>query len=324
MDYNSSSYLENSFCQNECGHGVCIENVCQCLPYWNGDQCDVPFKFILGKLFNAWKIGFIIIFSGLIVLLFYKIILYLLHQKLKKKQVKFLKISTYCLLVLSAISRLLYLSSDPMKQTGRVNGVFVELAGGLGLYFLFSAFLLILLYWAGLYHRVFGLARIGLFNPIAKNLFLVIDAIWLIFEIIVRVLYGLENKSFYTDGNFKLLDLIYSIYTMVIGISFSLGFMIYGTLIYHEIKKVQIKKESKENVVKKLTFIVTILSWTFLIGVVSLILIIKFNVVNHPYGALGGLTLQFIVEIALNIELLYILHKKTDKCSVKKCCDQKE
>ncbi|GAM27459.1 hypothetical protein SAMD00019534_106350 [Acytostelium subglobosum LB1] len=196
-----------------------------------------------------------------------------------------------------------------MGQTRLVPPVLSQLLGGLGLYFLFTAYLTILLYWAGLYHHMFATRMDFTFNPTIKRIFLAISGTWLAFEISVRVVYGLQMMNGRHDLPVDLIDSIYNIYICVIGLAFSLFFMIYGGLIFYQVRTSKFHKKTKERAIRKLTFVITILSWTFLVAIIILIVIVLFNGMRTPIGAIFGLSAQFTMESVLMIEMFYVLKK---------------
>ncbi|EFA84051.1 hypothetical protein PPL_03124 [Heterostelium album PN500] len=210
--------------------------------------------------------------------------------------------------------RILYLSLDPMVQTYLIPPTITQLLGGLSLYFVFTAYLLVLLHWISVYHHVFSTRCHKILIPATKRVFIVVNTIWLLAELTARILYGLEQSNILKlDSGLELIDLLYGIYIVVVGFVFSFFFMVYGSLIFVRIRDAQFEKKTKEKVFTKLTFIVTILSWTFLVATISVILIVVFNGQKTPFGAIFSMSAQFIFEIVLIIEMFYILKRQEMK-----------
>eukprot|EP01133_Synstelium_polycarpum_P015468 gene15468-18359_t len=116
-------------------------------------------------------------------------------------------------------------------------------------------------------------------------------------------MYGLKIKRFYFDDKFTILDSAYNGYIGLVGLLFSFFFMVYGGLIYNKIKNAQFQKKTKEKAVRKLTFIITVLSWSFLFAVISLIVIIVLRGVQRPLSAIFAFSVQFFIEIGLILEI---------------------
>ncbi|EGG16498.1 hypothetical protein DFA_09036 [Cavenderia fasciculata] len=225
-----------------CGmHGKCQQDSCICMPFWLGETCTISFKDQLGNLFLFWRVVFAIIYGTLFFYIAGKMIFDQYHRFVHRMS---LKMTSYLLLSLACLSRVVYLSLDPWKQLGNVSSIVVEILGGFGIWFVFSGFLIVLLYWIGLYHNVF-IIRNTLFVPMTK---------WI---------------------------------------------------------KAPFLKKTKEKAVRKLTFIITILSWTFLFGVVCIIILTAKQAYKTPYGALLANSTQFIFEIALIFEMFVIMRDDT-------------
>ncbi|EGC35914.1 hypothetical protein DICPUDRAFT_78404 [Dictyostelium purpureum] len=120
-----------------CGHhGVCVDNSCQCLPFYSGSRCNTSYYVSLGKIGRVWDLFFIISF-GLV------------------------------------LSNLLFLIINPFGKRELKNQIYLQLFGGFGIFFIFSSYLLVLVYWISLYHRSYGDGKNGIksttINPSARN-----------------------------------------------------------------------------------------------------------------------------------------------------------
>ncbi|KAK5578196.1 hypothetical protein RB653_003149 [Dictyostelium firmibasis] len=226
----------------------------------------------------------------------------------------------HCLPYWSGIeSNLLFLTIDPFGKRG-FNKILIELISGWGLYFIFSSFMLVLIYWIGLYHYKSlkhsnnGNNRNSKFNPITRNIFIIIDSIWFCFEFLIKILNSTSesnsnynnrlSKYYYYDGRYQLVSKFYNCFIIIIGLLISLGFIIYGILIYKRIKN--------------LLFVTTVLSITFITTVLSILLFMKYGISNQSnYDTILVFGIKFFFEIILSLEMIYILkdNKKTKSIS---------
>ncbi|KAN0036470.1 hypothetical protein ACTFIV_001765 [Dictyostelium citrinum] len=329
-----------------CGNnGICIDNKCHCLPYWSDIECKTSYIDSLGVVYKIWNYGFILLFGILLLFTTFKFLLFIIKRKSNLKNQK-LKVISYSFIIIGILSNLLFLTIDPFGKRG-FNNIIIEIIGGWGLFFIFSSFILVLIYWIGLYHyksmKYYNDSGYRIcnsnskFNPIARNCFIVFDSIWFCFELIIKVLNSTSasnsnyhnklSKYYYFDGRYQFVSKFYNCFIIIIGLLISFGFIIYGILIYKRIKNVKINKykKSKKIIVKKLLFVTTVLSITFIITVLSMLLFMKYGISNKTnYDTILVFGIKFFFEIILSLEMIYILKDNKKTKSILKQKQQKQ
>ncbi|KAN0036000.1 hypothetical protein ACTA71_005298 [Dictyostelium dimigraforme] len=301
-----------------CGeNGICIDNQCHCLPYWSDVECKTSYIESLGVVYKIWNYGFIILFGIVLLFTIFKFFSNLIIKQKSNLKNQKLKVISYTLIIIGIISNLLFLTVDPFGKRGYCK-IIIELIGGWGLFFIFSSFILVLIYWIGLYHyksikysndKSNGNGN-SKFNPIARNCFIIFDSTWFCFELIIKLLNSTSatnsnyhnrlSKYYYFDGRYQLVSKFYNYFIIIIGLLISFGFIIYGILIYKRIKN--------------LLFVTTVLSITFIITVLSMLLLMKYGISNKSnYDTILVFGIKFFFEIVLSLEMIYILkdNKKT-------------
>ncbi|KAN0004249.1 hypothetical protein ACTFIZ_010391 [Dictyostelium cf. discoideum] len=295
-----------------CGeNGICIDNKCYCLPYWSGDECKTSYIDSLGIIYKIWNYSFIILFGILLIFTIFKFILNLIIKQKSNLKNQKLKVISFSFIIIGIISNLLFLTVDPFGKRGYTK-IIIELIGGWGLFFIFSSFILVLIYWIGLYHyqsikysnNSYGYKSISKFNPIARNCFIIFDSLWFCFELIIKILNSTSSsnsdhhnkisKYYYFDGRYQFVSKFYNCFIIIIGLLISFGFIIYGILIYKRIKN--------------LLFVTTVLSITFIVTVLSMLLFMKYGISNKTnYDTILVFGIKFFFEIVLSLEMIYIL-----------------
>ncbi|KAM9981856.1 hypothetical protein ACTFIY_004160 [Dictyostelium cf. discoideum] len=295
-----------------CGeNGICIDNKCHCLPYWGGDECKTSYIDSLGIVFKIWNYSFTILFGILLLFTIYKFILNLIIKQKSNLKNQKLKVISFSFIIIGIISNLLFLTVDPFGKRGYTK-IIIELIGGWGLFFIFSSFILVLIYWIGLYHyksikysnNSYAYKSNSKFNPIARDCFIIFDSLWFCFELIIKILNSTSasnsnyhnklSKYYYFDGRYQFVSKFYNCFIIIIGLLISFGFIIYGILIYIRIKN--------------LLFVTTVLSITFIVTVLSMLLFMKYGISNKTnYDTILVFGIEFFFEIVLSLEMIYIL-----------------
>ncbi|KAM9965951.1 hypothetical protein ACTFIR_006135 [Dictyostelium discoideum] len=295
-----------------CGeNGICINNKCHCLPYWSGEECKTSYIDSLGIVYKIWNYSFIILFGILLIFTIFKFILNLIIKQKSNLKNQKLKVISFSFIIIGIISNLLFLTVDPLGKRGFTK-IIIELIGGWGLFFIFSSFILVLIYWIGLYHyksikysnNSHTYKSNSKFNPIARNCFIIFDSLWFCFELIIKILNSTSasnsnhhnkiSKYYYFDGRYQFVSKFYTCFIIIIGLLISFGFIIYGILIYKRIKN--------------LLFVTTVLSITFIVTVLSMLLFMRYGISNKTnYDTILVFGIEFFFEIVLSLEMIYIL-----------------
>ncbi|KAM9946325.1 hypothetical protein ACTFIT_004630 [Dictyostelium discoideum] len=288
-----------------CGeNGICINNKCHCLPYWSGEECKTSYIDSLGIVYKIWNYSFIILFGVLLIFTIFNFILNLIIKQKSNLKNQKLKVISFSFIIIGTLF-------DPLGKRGFTK-IIIELIGGWGLFFIFSSFILVLIYWIGLYHyksikysnNSYAYKSISKFNPIARNCFIIFDSLWFCFELIIKILNSTSasnsnhhnklSKYYYFDGRYQFVSKFYTCFIIIIGLLISFGFIIYGILIYKRIKN--------------LLFVTTVLSITFIVTVLSMLLFMKYGISNKTnYDTILVFGIEFFFEIVLSLEMIYIL-----------------
>ncbi|EAL69049.2 hypothetical protein DDB_G0277095 [Dictyostelium discoideum AX4] len=255
-----------------CGeNGICINNKCHCLPYWSGEECKTSYIDSLGIVYKIWNYSFIILFGVLLIFTIFNFILNLIIKQKSNLKNQKLKVISFSFIIIGTLF-------DPLGKRGFTK-IIIELIGGWGLFFIFSSFILVFIYWIGLYHyksikysnNSYAYKSISKFNPIARNCFIIFDSLWFCFELIIKILNSTSasnsnhhnklSKYYYFDGRYQFL-----------------------------------------------LFVTTVLSITFIVTVLSMLLFMKYGISNKTnYDTILVFGIEFFFEIVLSLEMIYIL-----------------
>jgi len=290
----------------DCNHGKCYGNSCYCNIYVLGQNCDTTFEESYGKAgFLAWQIVFTIIFfvtSSLIVWRGY--------CAYQEKKGWTLKVVGHLSVFLIAFLRFLYFVMDPMWQRNAIPLVLEQLLFGYAFVCDFTAFLIVLLCWAGAYHFSMKEKPKGFFFRKMKTIFWTIDIIWIIIEFVYRMFVGLNEEHLMGMDNFDLFDTVYNVYIAIICLGLSGGFAIYGFLLMRTLLKSG--GVFRTGYFKKLTESIILLSVTFFITVILLVAVTAAGGLSTPIGAIASFSVGYILENILCWEMMYILRPTKD------------
>ncbi|GAM24062.1 hypothetical protein SAMD00019534_072370 [Acytostelium subglobosum LB1] len=291
--------LTNEDCNNL---GECIQNICHCNGYVSGSNCSTPFTEILGNSFTAFRLFFLISFILLtlyIIVNTYKSFHLWSHGKVGFK----LKAINHLVILAFAILRIIYFSVDPWSNIDIFPYALSIFLYNFPLYLLFTSYQLFLLYWAGTYHSVSSVESGNIFIPKTKAAFIVCNGIWFGFE----VAGVLSNLLKFSRSVSQIISLTFNIYLTMASVTIGIGFVIYGTLLYKRISKLQTNKEKKKATLRKLLIITIILSFSISCIIVPSIVFNMLKFVQHPTGALIYACFVHALECILTVEELVIL-----------------
>ncbi|KYQ92189.1 hypothetical protein DLAC_07035 [Tieghemostelium lacteum] len=318
-----SSSSSSSFCNTtaDCSYrGYCVENICYCNQYVGGKFCDEPFHIYVWSGFQAYRIIFLVTFILLT--------LYTIYQTYKsfhfwhfKKIVYKLKCINHLIILLFCIFRIIYFSVDPWGTLGKFPYVFTKFLYGFPIYVLFTAYELLLLYWAGTYHNVKNIDNRGrlFYVDKTKPVFIISNSIWFSFEVLRVVL---EVTHYDNQGALIYLSLSYNIFVAISCLAILTGFAIYGSLLYKRIKSLPADKEKKKRTLKRLCVTTVIVSVSIFIGLIPSIVFYFLNFYLIPKGALITSSVVNTLEFCLVVELLYIMKPK--EAILKSISDEKK
>jgi len=293
---------------SECnGYGICATatGTCVCDLYVDGEYCELPYAKEFGETkFLIWRIVYAVLFFLLVIFITYRG--YLVW---KERNGFNLRGIVHVFVWIVAFLRLLYFATDPFGQTRVVPYLFEQLIFGFAFFFLFTGFLFVLLFWAGAYHFNMKTKSGDLFFARMKIIFIIIDGIWFSIEFFYRIMNGLHEQNLIPQWH--LFDTVYNAYIALICLVLTGGFAIYGSLLIKDLKKLQ--RTTVTIRLQKLTTSVVILSVTFFVCVLGLLVVILTNSIYFPLGAVATFSCDHFLEILLCMEMTYIMRANTEK-----------
>ncbi|EGG18982.1 hypothetical protein DFA_02225 [Cavenderia fasciculata] len=147
--------------------------------------------------------------------------------------------------------RILYFAADPWGSSGAYPDAFRQFLYGFPIYILFTAYELLLIYWAGTFHNVQSVDSGSFFVKKTKPAFITTNSVWFAFEVIRVVLAAIRSYSFVS-----ILTVVYNIYVFISCLAIMCGFIIYGALIYKRIQGLPTHKEKKKSYLKKIELLI--------------------------------------------------------------------
>jgi len=168
--------------------------------------------------------------------------------------------------------------------------------------FLFTSYLFVVLYWAGAVHQVSAQSfrKGALFISKTKPAFFIVDSVWLVFELTTRFLYGTGwfNETY---------DTVYNVFLAMMSLLFSLGFLIYGSILITRLKGSTAIFKDEDNKIQQLTQITVVVAATFFTAALTIILIEILGGLNTPLGIIISYSVGYCIELILCIEILYAI-----------------
>ncbi|EFA85738.1 hypothetical protein PPL_00968 [Heterostelium album PN500] len=175
------------------------------------------------------------------------------------------------------------------------------------LYILFTSYQMLLLYWSGTYHNVATLENGRLFIDKTKPVFIIANVLWLVLEITEIVAVAINNRS---DTNFtfyKYVTYFYNIYIALCCIGLTVGFSVYGTLLYKRISSLPTNKDKKRKTLRKLLISTVVLAFSTAIVTIPSIILYFSKLTKGPSGALLYVSFIHGIECFLVMELFWIM-----------------
>jgi len=235
---------------------------------------------------------------------------YGIYKIYKQESIKKLRGVCYCLLFCMTLLRCLYFATDPMAQTNDIPYYLEQLIFGFGFFFMLVSYLLVVLFWASVYHgeRTLLSRKSNQQGQVlvkkTRFVFAIVAFILFGFEFTERTVYGLKILSITED---PLLDTLYDIYLAVVSLGISGGMCIYGSLTYRKMRKSSLQFGTDMTRIVKLTSITIVISATLFVAVVALLVIVALNALTFPTGAIASFTIDHLLELILSVEMLYLM-----------------
>jgi len=125
-------------------------------------------------------------------------------------------------------------------------------------------------------------------------------------ELAKRTVYGLRIQS---ESYSPALGYVYNSYLAAACFCLSGGMLIYGTLVYHKKKNISKLFPGKTDMTRivKVTSIVMIISATLLAATITTVVVTVLNTFATSTGALVSFTIDFLLELTLNMEMMYLM-----------------
>jgi len=223
----------------------------------------------------------------------------------------------YCIFGCTLL-RFLYFAIDPLEQTRDIPYFWTELICAYGYFFLYISFLVVVLYWASMYHGFStNRAKKGkLLQKNAKYVFIVLAVILFAVELIWSVVYGLDFLSAVKD---PIVSILYQAHLALITLMVGGGMLIYGTLVYRKLRKSSKQFGTDMTRIKKLTITTLVIAATFIVGFFIGLVILAGSTLYTPIGAVWGFTVIHGFELIACVEMMYLMskskHSRTQRLS---------
>eukprot|EP01100_Stratorugosa_tubuloviscum_P003340 TRINITY_DN1805_c0_g1_i1.p1 TRINITY_DN1805_c0_g1~~TRINITY_DN1805_c0_g1_i1.p1 ORF type:complete len:342 (-),score=101.37 TRINITY_DN1805_c0_g1_i1:175-1200(-) len=216
---------------DECVNGDCLPiGLCNCDLYWTGPLCDIRYCDDLGTVFDVYRWLFVSLFYCLAAVAITFLLINIFVSK-KDRSIKISGTVTLALLffIAFALLRAISFTIDAHTCEGIFPLVVWEILYSLPNCFLFSAFLLILVFWAHLTHGSLRIKREQTLPSKAMIIiYAVINAIYYAVEICLRVALNSSDDENIRDP----LIIVHAGFFATITILFTGGFVIYGAAMY--------------------------------------------------------------------------------------------
>eukprot|EP01133_Synstelium_polycarpum_P010580 gene10580-12309_t len=265
-------------------HGNCIQNQCVCHSFvFDRDNCRDAFEDVLGNSFTAFRLFFLVIIVIITFITIYSAYKSFLCWRGKKVAYK-LKAINHLFVLFFCLLRIIYFSADPWGSQGKIPYALSKFLYAFPIYVLFSAYELLLIYWAGSYHNVSSLDNGHFFVDKTAPAFLVSNSIWFAFEVIRMILSFIDLGDSTKMVN-QVLSLAYNIFLPT-------------------------NKDKKQKTLRKLLITTVAVSGSIFCVIVPSIIFFLLNFQSHPNSALAMAIIVHTIEIALVVELLFIMKPK--------------
>jgi len=306
----NSSLIEMGSClvDSDChDKGECVNYICQCEQYIAGDHCEITFAQELGVGFVAFRIVFIILFASLGI--FTAVQLYRISREGSLAKLRGICL---CFTMGHTTLRFLYFAIDPLSQTHDVPYVLEQFIFYFGFFCITSSYLVAVLFWVDMYHGRVQKGRVLVKKT--KYLFIGLDTIL----IIISIIQSLAYSGFVAVDKQPLLLNVYNFYLAAIAFTLSSVMMVYGMLVYYKKKNFSRQFRTIQNdmtKIVKLTSTLLIISATIFMMIILLILTFVFNLNATPKGAILAITIAYVIEFTLDVEMLFLMTPRASSSS---------
>jgi len=237
----------------------------------------------------AWRVIFsVMYFAILCVCVYHLSILYNTKVLLQMRG------KVHFSILLYVLCRIVFIAGDPLLVGPFSEALVIELFYGLGLYFLFTAYFLVLLFWMETYYKTPGVGKGRNLRPF----FYVVDAILFVVQIADSVLavIGIDANT---------IQLIYGGYLVLVCLIFCIGFLIFGTLIYRRLTQTiqGIKVHGDTHRVRTLTLITLSISALILITTITVAVLVVTGAENNQ---VISPCLEYSLEGLLTMVIIYV------------------
>jgi hypothetical protein len=272
MEPTGNSTADPFVCETEAdcfNHGLCTENKCICWTLWTGDQCQTnkidgnetifQFFWIQNSICAALFLGIAI--AALIQVGF------LIERRRRFRRTNLATWTLFLLIAFVGIERVLYLMLDPYRYRAIIGAVAEEILFGLAIWGFVSIYLTILIIWMKMYSSTKNSEQF-----VSK----LIKYIWIMMGVVlaVEVTYDVI-RALYAVGAARTTALIvYFVIVAVAGLVSSIGFLVYGRLLYKRLSKFREHdptRQSKLNKVMRFTSAASIIIISYAVALAALI-----------------------------------------------------
>ncbi|KAF2076552.1 hypothetical protein CYY_002166 [Polysphondylium violaceum] len=293
----------------DCNSGACVSGYCFCHQFTAGRHCEIGFHSVLWPNYQAFRFTFLCIVVLLLAvcsLSTYKSFQLWNHKKEAFK----LKAVNHCIVGFFLILRIIYFAADPWGSQDIIPYALSKFLYGFPIYVLFTAYEVLLLYWAGTYHNIVQKLDKSTNNQVVdktKPVFVIANSIWFAFEL-VKIIFDLTHNH-----DRVLLTGIYTAYNIYVAVStlaVLIGFIIYGNLLYKRVKLLPTDAEKKRITLNRLLSITIAVCISIGACLIPPIVFYHLKFYSSPRGALTLTSVVASIEVALVIELLLIMKPK--------------